>query len=148
MFILTIFGCHPSQLIHLSIHHQKSSSVSPFHAKMENPASASAAATSFCKYKTKAVKNHLNCEKSFKCKNLSVLKQQGKDNRWRDNRCLNLNPLTKNNQVKASQNQCEHIYNFVTVNLKQSCEMLMDNTDTDDDRCHNATTIIHTTLAI
>lgn len=42
-----IFGCQFSALTHLSIHHQKSSSVSPRQAKTENPASASAAATSF-----------------------------------------------------------------------------------------------------
>lgn len=42
-----IFGCQFSVLIHLSMHHQKSSSVSPRHANMGKPASAKAAATSF-----------------------------------------------------------------------------------------------------
>ena len=43
----TIFGCHPSALMQRSIHHQKSSSVSPFQAKIQMPLSARAAATSF-----------------------------------------------------------------------------------------------------
>ena len=43
----TIFGCHPSALIHCSMHHQKSSSLSPLHAYTLIMFSASAAATSF-----------------------------------------------------------------------------------------------------
>ena len=33
----TIFGCHLSDVMHCSMHHQKSSSDSPFHAKMGKP---------------------------------------------------------------------------------------------------------------
>lgn len=44
-----IFGCQFSAFTHLSMHHQKSSSVSPRHAKIGKPASAKAAATSFWK---------------------------------------------------------------------------------------------------
>ena len=44
----TIFGCQLSAEIHRSIHHQKSSSVSPRHAKTGMFLSAKAAATSFC----------------------------------------------------------------------------------------------------
>lgn len=42
-----ILGCQFSAFTHLSILHQKSSSVSPRHANIGNPASARAAATSF-----------------------------------------------------------------------------------------------------
>ena len=43
----TMFGCQLSVWMHLSMHHQKSSSDSPFHANTGYPASARAAATSF-----------------------------------------------------------------------------------------------------
>jgi hypothetical protein len=33
----TMFGCHPSVLTHWSMHHQKSSSDSPFQAKTGTP---------------------------------------------------------------------------------------------------------------
>ena len=33
----TIFGCHLSDVMHCSMHHQKSSSDSPFHAKIGKP---------------------------------------------------------------------------------------------------------------
>ena len=44
----TILGCQLSLFKHFSMAHQKSSSDSPFHENTGTPASASAAATSFC----------------------------------------------------------------------------------------------------
>ena len=43
-----MLGCQASDDTHLSMHHQKSSSDSPRQANTEKPASAIAAATSFC----------------------------------------------------------------------------------------------------
>jgi len=45
---LTSVGTQPSAQTAFSMHHQNSSSVSPFHANTGVPASATAEATSFC----------------------------------------------------------------------------------------------------
>jgi hypothetical protein len=47
MHARTMLGCQLSATRHFSMHHQKSSSVSPFHANTGIPASTRAAATSF-----------------------------------------------------------------------------------------------------
>lgn len=61
----TILGCQLSAPMHLSMHHQKSASVCPRHANTGTPASANAAATSFCVETTLQAQHRISAPRSI-----------------------------------------------------------------------------------